>query len=118
MTITIDRATLARIRQLAGSRGVSKFIAEAARERAGRDELRAYLDELDAKYGRPPPKMLAEIDRDMRNIFGMPPPTKPWNPYADRDAASRAREAKARKRRKTRKAGARARSPGHGTTRR
>lgn len=79
MTITIDKATLARIREIAGSRGVSKFIAEAARERAGRNELLDYLAELDEKYGPVPPEMYAETDRDMRKIFGMPPPTKPWD---------------------------------------
>ena len=106
MTITIDKATLARIREIAGSRGVSKFIADAARKAAGRNELLEYLDELDAKYGRAPPEMLAEIDRDMRNIFGMPPPTKPWNPYANRPSAKAvdARKAPKKKARKAREA--------------
>jgi len=115
VTITIDKATLARIRQIAGSRGVSKFIAEAARERAGRSELREYLEELDAKYGRVPPEMLAETDRDMRTIFGMPPPTKPWNPYAERPTATKAPNAKGRT---ARKAGSRARGTSGGTKRR
>lgn len=79
MTITIDKATLARIRQITGSRGVSKFIADAARERAGRNEIIALLDELDEKYGPVPPEMYAATDRDMRKIFGMPPPKKPWD---------------------------------------
>lgn len=79
MTITIDKATLARIRQIAGARGVSKFIADAARDRAGRSEIIELLDELDAKYGPVPPEMYAATDRDMRKIFGMPPPRKPWD---------------------------------------
>lgn len=88
MTITIDKATLARIRQIAGARGVSKFIADAARERAGRNEILELLDELDVKYGRVPPAMAAATDRDMRKVFGMPPPTKPWNPYSTRPSVA------------------------------
>lgn len=113
VTITIDKATLARIRQIAGSRGVSKFIADAARERAGQSEILEMLNELDAKYGRVPPHVLAATDRDMRKIFGMPPPTKPWNPYADRPNTTAPR-AKARTPRKARKAGSRARGAARG----
>ncbi len=80
MTITIDKATLELIRRKVGPRGVSKFIADAARDHAVRNELRDYLRELDAKYGRPTPAMFAKTDREMREHFGMPPPTKPWNP--------------------------------------
>lgn len=108
MTITIDKATLARIRRVAGSRGVSKFIADAARERAGRNELFEYFDELDDKYGPVPLKVYAAVDRDMRKIFGMPPPTKPWKP--ERLNAARVPKSKARKVRKARKAGSPART--------
>ena len=115
MTITIDKATLARIRQIAGARGVSKFIADAARDRAGQSEILALLDELDEKYGRVPLHVLAKTDREMRKIFGMPPPKKAWNPYADRPTAIEARVAKARTARKT---GSRARSATLGVKRR
>jgi len=83
VTITIDKATLDLIRRRVGPRGVSQFIAEAARDRAGRNELLEYLQELDEKYGRPPLKEFARVDRELRKHFGMPPPMKPWNPYED-----------------------------------
>jgi len=83
VTITIDKATLDLIRRRVGPRGVSQFIAEAARDRAGRNELLEYLQELDEKYGRIPPELFAKTDREMRKHFGMPPSTKPWNPYEE-----------------------------------
>jgi hypothetical protein len=69
VTATIDPETLARIRRVAGRRGVSRFIATAAKEQLARLELLGYLDELDAEHGRPPANLRAEVDRDMRRIF-------------------------------------------------
>jgi hypothetical protein len=59
----------AKIRHVAGPRGVSSFLNEAARERLARLELRGLLDELDAKHGAAPAAVRAEIARDARRIF-------------------------------------------------
>ena len=69
VTATLDEQTLAKIRHVAGPRGVSSFLNEAARERLARLELRGLLDELDAKHGAAPAAVRAEIARDARRIF-------------------------------------------------
>jgi hypothetical protein len=69
VTTTIDPETLARIRRVAGRRGVSRFLTLAARERLARMELLGLLDDLDARHGAPPSAVRAEIDRDARRIF-------------------------------------------------
>jgi hypothetical protein len=69
VTATLDEQTLAKIRHVAGPRGVSSFLNEAARERLARLELRGLLDELDAKHGSAPAAVRAEIARDARRIF-------------------------------------------------
>src|SRR4029079_16936998 len=58
---TIDERTLTRIKRVAGPRGVSKFLATAAKERLARLELLGLLDELDAKHGKPNAALRAEI---------------------------------------------------------
>jgi ATP-dependent helicase YprA (DUF1998 family) len=69
VTATIDEQTLAGIKRVAGARGVSKFLAEAARERLARLELLGLLDELATKHGRASAEQRAAIDRDAREIF-------------------------------------------------
>jgi hypothetical protein len=69
VTATMDEETLSRIRRIAGARGVSRFLAIAARERLARLEMLGLLDELDAKHGAIPPELQAQIDRDARRIF-------------------------------------------------
>ncbi len=69
VTATLDEKTLAKIRLVAGPRGVSSFLNEAARERLARLELRGLLDDLDAKHGAAPAAVRAEIARDARRIF-------------------------------------------------
>jgi hypothetical protein len=69
VTATLDAETLAKIRRVAGPRGVSRFLNLAARERLARLELRGLLDEMDAKHGAPPAALRAEIARDARRIF-------------------------------------------------
>jgi hypothetical protein len=56
-------------KDVAGPRGVSSFLNEAARERLARLELRGLLDELDAKHGAAPAAVRAENARDARRIF-------------------------------------------------
>jgi hypothetical protein len=69
VTATLDEQTLAKIRQVAGPRGVSSFLNEAAREHLARLELRGLLDDLDTRHGAAPAKVRAEIARDARRLF-------------------------------------------------
>lgn len=68
--MTIPKRTLNDIKRVAGPRGVSRFLAEAAKAKLAREDLYAWFDEMDARYGKPSPKLVREIDRDMRKIFG------------------------------------------------
>ena len=69
VTATIDQHTLTRIRRVAGPRGVSGFLAVAAKERLARLELLDLLDELDAKHGASSAAVRTEVARDARRIF-------------------------------------------------
>ncbi len=69
VTATLDEETLARIRQVAGPRGVSSFLNLAAQERLARLELLGLLDELDEKHGTPSKEVHAEVAREARRIF-------------------------------------------------
>ncbi len=69
VTATLDEETVAKIRHVAGPRGVSSFLNVAAREHLARLELRGLLDELDEKHGAAPASVRAEIARDARRIF-------------------------------------------------
>jgi hypothetical protein len=54
---------------VAGPRGVSAFLAEAARDRLTRLELLGMLDELDARHGAADASVTREVARDARRIF-------------------------------------------------
>jgi hypothetical protein len=69
VTTTFDKHTLAQIRRVAGPRGVSSFLATAAKERLARLELLGLLDELDAEHGAPIASVRADVTRDARRIF-------------------------------------------------
>jgi hypothetical protein len=69
ITATMDERTLAQIRRVAGPRGVSSFLATAAKERLARLELLGLLDELDAKHGAPSTAIRAGVARDAGRIF-------------------------------------------------
>lgn len=69
VTATFDRETLASIRRVAGRRGVSRFLNEAARERLARLEILGLLDELDQKHGPVPPAVRTEIASKARRLF-------------------------------------------------
>lgn len=73
ITATFDARTAAAIRRAAGTRGVSAFLQEAARERLARLELLEMLDDLDARYGAPDPGVVREVDREAEAIFGKQP---------------------------------------------
>jgi hypothetical protein len=70
ITATFDAATAAAMRRVAGARGVSAFLQEAARERLARLEVLELLDELDAKHGAPSAAVMAEVDREAEKVFG------------------------------------------------
>lgn len=71
ITISMPKNTLAAIKRVAGPRGVSKFLTDAANKELGYTRLTALLDELDEKYGRPTPAQREAIYADMRKIFGL-----------------------------------------------
>lgn len=70
VTATLPPETLAKIRRVAGPRGVSSFLNAAAVERLARLEVLGLLDELDATHGEPPKKVRDEVARDARRVFG------------------------------------------------
>jgi hypothetical protein len=72
ITTTMDEETLSEIRRIAGKRGVSRFLHEAAKERLASLNTLALLDELDERYGKPSEALRVEVDADMRAFFGMP----------------------------------------------
>lgn len=70
VTATIDEATLAAIREVAGPRGMSAFLQAAARERLMRLRMLGLLDELDARHGAPSAKVRRAVASDAKRIFG------------------------------------------------
>ena len=71
ITVTIPRRTLAQIKRIAGPRGVSNFLAEAAGAKLARQAVMAWLDDMDARHGKASPELVREIDRDMQRLFGI-----------------------------------------------
>ncbi|HET6303576.1 MAG TPA: hypothetical protein VFG80_02260 [Myxococcota bacterium] len=69
VTATIDEHTLTQIKRVAGPRGVSAFLAVAAKERLARLELLDLLNDLDAKHGASSAAVRAGVARDARRIF-------------------------------------------------
>jgi hypothetical protein len=69
VTATLDEETLAKIRHVAGPRGVSSFLNQAARAHLARLELRGLLDELDGKHGAAPATLRAEVARTAKRLF-------------------------------------------------
>jgi hypothetical protein len=69
VTATFDEETISAIRRVAGPRGVSAFLQEAARERLARLRLLEPMDELDKKHGAPSAALRAEVDADARRLF-------------------------------------------------
>lgn len=69
VTATLDEATMAEIRRVAGPRGVSAFLETAARERLTRLGMLGLLDELDAKHGKPSTAVRSEVAAKARRAF-------------------------------------------------
>lgn len=70
VTASFDEETLSEIRRVAGPRGVSAFLLQAARERLARLRLLGVIDELDRKHGSPTAEVRAAVDAEARRIFG------------------------------------------------
>lgn len=89
LTATFDKKTAARIRRIAGKRGVSAFLQEAAREHLARLELFDLLDDLDARYGAPTPEEVAEVEREAEALFGPAKRRSKRRPRAKKSRGSR-----------------------------
>ena len=66
ITVTIPKATLAKINRAAGRRGVSKFLSAAAKAHLGRKELQRWFAEMDAKHGKAPARSTEICGRSPR----------------------------------------------------
>lgn len=62
---TVDAALLAQVREHAGPRGLSAFVAAALRHELDRVRLRELLDELAEQLGPPDEGMVAEAVREL-----------------------------------------------------
>jgi hypothetical protein len=60
LSISLDDALEAELRDVVGDAKVSPFIAEAVRNELARHRLGDFLDELDVKLGPVPPQLLEE----------------------------------------------------------
>jgi hypothetical protein len=84
ITATFDARTLAAIRKVAGPRGVSAFLQQAARERLARLQVLEVLDALDQKHGPPSADVAEEVAADARVIFAAGSSTAARRPRARR----------------------------------
>lgn len=62
LSATVDAALLAEVRDRAGPRGLSAFVARALRHELDRALLRDLLDELAVELGPPDEKMVTEAE--------------------------------------------------------
>jgi len=61
LSISIPSNLAEAIRERVGPRGMSRFIAKAIEHELEREQLRAYLDELDENFGPVPQQAIAEL---------------------------------------------------------
>ena len=66
LSITVPSELAAEIRRRVGARGVSGFVARAIAHELEREQLTAYLEELDRKFGPVPKEALAGARRAWR----------------------------------------------------
>lgn len=66
LSITVPAALAAEIRKRVGARGVSGFVTRAIAHELEREQLAAYLDELDHQFGPVPGEALADARRAWR----------------------------------------------------
>ena len=63
LSISLPSTLAKAVRKRVGERGVSAFVARALQHELEREQLGAYLEELDAQLGIPEPKALARVRR-------------------------------------------------------
>lgn len=66
LSITVPSALAAEVRKRVGARGVSSFVTRAIAHELKREQLTAYLEELDREFGPVPKEALAEARRAWR----------------------------------------------------
>lgn len=66
LSISVPPALAAAVRRRVGSRGLSGFVARAMQHELEREQLGAYLAELDARFGPVDPALLAQARRAWR----------------------------------------------------
>jgi post-segregation antitoxin (ccd killing protein) len=66
LSITVPSKLAAEIRRRVGARGVSGFVTRAIAHELEREQLTAYLEELDREFGPVPKEVLAEARRAWR----------------------------------------------------
>lgn len=66
LSITVPSALAAEVRKRVGARGVSSFVTRAIAHELEREQLTAYLEELDREFGPVPKEALADARRAWR----------------------------------------------------
>lgn len=66
LSITVPSALAAEVRKRVGARGVSSFVTRAIAHELEREQLAAYLEELDREFGPVPKEALADARRTWR----------------------------------------------------
>ncbi len=66
MSITVPSRLAAELRKRVGVRGVSSFVTRAIAHELEREQLTAYLEELDREFGPVPTEVMAEARRAWR----------------------------------------------------
>jgi post-segregation antitoxin (ccd killing protein) len=66
LSITVPSKLAAEVRKRVGVRGVSSFVTRAIAHELEREQLSAYLEELDREFGPVPAEITAEARRAWR----------------------------------------------------
>lgn len=64
VSLTLPSPLLERIKGRVGTRGVSRYVAQALEAEEQRDALRAWLAAQDAEHGPVPPETLEEVRKE------------------------------------------------------
>jgi len=66
LSITVPSELAAEVRKRVGARGVSSFITRAIAHELEREQLSAFIDEMDREFGPVPKEIMAEARRAWR----------------------------------------------------
>ena len=66
LSITVPSALAAEVRKRVGARGVSSFVTRAIAHELEREQLTAYLEDLDREFGPVPKEALTDARRAWR----------------------------------------------------